>query len=253
VFWRSLFKDSSFQKQVMSAGGARVRIKARMQERAIDKAEAKLGEELRATKRQLQNKEKESQEIEKQAEERLKVQEMEARKAEKDLTKGHKRQLALIRGDLERTREEETRTQEELVRGVRQKQRQIAKELEATQQHLKDKTETNEALDKAVRKGVEKLEGLREDGLCWKRKYVAEKSEVRLMGDKLVEATLERRKRLREGESVAKRSGDLVAELREKLAAAEVQAKVSVVCLLSLSSFVSFVLCPATGRWKLSS
>ena len=48
MFWRSLFKDRSFQKQVMSAGGARVRTKARMQERAIDKAEAKFGKELRA-------------------------------------------------------------------------------------------------------------------------------------------------------------------------------------------------------------
>ncbi len=54
MFGRSLFKDRSFQKQVMSAGGARVRTKARMQERAIDKAEAKFGEELRATKRQLE-------------------------------------------------------------------------------------------------------------------------------------------------------------------------------------------------------
>ena len=60
VFWRSLFKDSSFQKQVMSAGGVRVRTKARMQERAIDKAEARFGEELRATKRQLLIKEKET-------------------------------------------------------------------------------------------------------------------------------------------------------------------------------------------------
>jgi hypothetical protein len=81
VFWRSLFKDRSFQKQVMSAGGARVRTKARIQERAIDKAEAKFGEELRATKRQLEIKENETQEKEKQAEDRLKEQDREARKA----------------------------------------------------------------------------------------------------------------------------------------------------------------------------
>ncbi len=89
---------------------------------------------MRKTRRQLQIIEKETKEIEKKSEERLRVQEMEARMAAKDLTKGHKRQLALRRGDLERTREEETRMQEELVRGVRQKQRQISKELEATQQ-----------------------------------------------------------------------------------------------------------------------
>ncbi len=81
VFWTSLFKDRSFQKQVMSAGGSRVRTQARMQERAIDKAEAKFGEELRATKRQLEIKENETQEKEKQAEDRLKEQDREARKA----------------------------------------------------------------------------------------------------------------------------------------------------------------------------
>ena len=79
VFWRSLFKDSSYQKQVMSAGGVRVRTKARLQERATDKAEAKFGEELRATKRQLEKNKQE-------AEDRLKEQDREARKAEKELT-----------------------------------------------------------------------------------------------------------------------------------------------------------------------
>ena len=81
MFWTSLFKDRSFQKQVMSAGGSRVRTQAKMQERAIDKAEAKFGEELRATKRQLEIKENETQEKEKQAEDRLKEQDREARKA----------------------------------------------------------------------------------------------------------------------------------------------------------------------------
>jgi hypothetical protein len=70
--------------------GVRVRSSGRMQERAIDKAEAKFGEELRATKRQLEIKENETQEREKQAEDRLKEQDREARKAEKELTVLHK-------------------------------------------------------------------------------------------------------------------------------------------------------------------
>ncbi len=53
VYWKSLFKDGSFQKQVGSAGGARVRTKARMTERAKEEAEAKLGGELKETKRKL--------------------------------------------------------------------------------------------------------------------------------------------------------------------------------------------------------
>ncbi len=59
--------------------------------------------------------------------------------------------------------------EEELVRGRRQKTRDITKELEETQRHLREKSETNEALNKAVRKGVEKLDALRSDGLRWKR------------------------------------------------------------------------------------
>ncbi len=146
MFRRILFKDSSFRKQVVRAGGARVRTKARMQERAKEEVEAKFGEELRAIKRQLQLQRKDkkaTQEIEKQAEDRLKGQDMEARKAEKELTLGHKRQLAAMRGDLERTREEDIQIQQELVRQGRVQSRQITKELEKTQQHLLEREETN--------------------------------------------------------------------------------------------------------------
>jgi hypothetical protein len=86
-----MFKDSSFLKKVVSAGGARGRTKARMQERAKDEVEVKLVEDLRKTRRQLQRKEKETLEIEKLVEDRLREQEREARKAEKTLTVGHKR------------------------------------------------------------------------------------------------------------------------------------------------------------------
>ncbi len=86
----------------MSAGGARVRTKARMQERATDEAQAKLGQELRETRRKLQIKDKETKDIEKQAEERLKGQEQWARRAEKVLKEGHKRELAEVREDLKR-------------------------------------------------------------------------------------------------------------------------------------------------------
>ena len=60
VFWKNLFKDSSFAKKVVSSGGARVRTKARMQERATDEAQAKLGQELRETRRKLEIKDKET-------------------------------------------------------------------------------------------------------------------------------------------------------------------------------------------------
>jgi hypothetical protein len=166
-----MFKDSSFLKKGVSVGGARVRTKARMQERAKDEAEAKLVEGLRKTKRQLQRQEKETLEIEKLAEDRLREQEREARKAEKTLTVGHKRELAAMRRDLERTGEEDIQIQQELVRKGRLKVRRITKELAKTQQHLVEIEETNVGLAKAVNTGTEKLNSLREDGSRWKGKW----------------------------------------------------------------------------------
>ncbi len=179
----ALEKDSTFtsRKEVVRLDGARVRTKARMQERALEEAEAKIGEELRETRRKLQRQEKETNEIQKQAEAILTAQVMEARKAEKLLTAGHKRDLAVMRGNLERTTEEKTRAQEELVRAVRQKTRQTTEDLDATQEDLKGKTETNETLRMAVTKGLEKLERLRVDGLLWKKSKYLENSEHSLL------------------------------------------------------------------------
>ena len=121
--WKSLFKDGSFNKNVARRDGARVREEARLRERGKEEAEAKFGENLRETKRELNKIEKEKKEIEKQAEYKLKKQEMGARKVEKELIVGHTRQLTVMRGDLERTRDED-------IREGRQRNRQIAHELE---------------------------------------------------------------------------------------------------------------------------
>ena len=238
VHWKSIFKDSTFRKEVVRLDGARVRTKARMQERAQEEADAKMGDKLRATRRELKKQDNEITEIKKQAEARLTAQGQEARKVQKDLTAVHKRDLALIRGDLERTKREETRTQEEFGRTVRQKTRQITRELEATQEELKDKTEMNEALGKAVRKGVDRMDGLREDGLLWKEKYVGEKAQVRMREAELIEAESQRRESERAGEGATRRSAYLVSDLRAQVEAAEGQAKVS---LFALST------CPASN------
>jgi hypothetical protein len=238
VHWKSLFKDSTFRKEVVRLDGARVRTKARMQERAQEEAEAKIGEELRETRRKLQRQEKETIKKQKQAEAILTAQVMEARKAEKLLTAGHKRDLAVMRGNLKRTTEERTRAQEELVRAVRQKTRQTTKELDATQEDLKGKTETNETLRMAVRKGAEKLERLRVDGLLWKSKYVAGKAEVMLREEQRMKAAAEQREWDRAGEGATRRSANVVAELRANLDAAAAQAQVTFFCLRPLSFFL---------------
>jgi hypothetical protein len=133
--WKSLYKDGSFQKQVGSAGGARVRTKARMQERAKVEAEAKLGVELRETKRELRRTRMEKTEVEKETEDSLRKQENEARKAERDLTVVHKRQLDKMlqanRQDIDMLREDV----EDKERETRKCMRQLRQDLdEVTEQ-----------------------------------------------------------------------------------------------------------------------
>lgn len=236
--WKSLFKQGSFNKKGARGDGARVREETRLKQRAKDEAEAKLGAELRATKRELGKKDKEKKQMEKDVEDRLKHQEKQARNAAKDLSNGHKRELAEMRGDLKRTREEEIKLQEDFVRALRQNTRQITRDLEQTQQDLIDKTERSDALDKAVKKGVQKLDALREDGLRWKSKYTLEKAEVMLREEEIVAGALERRELGRAWERDAKRNADLVDDLRTQLELAGAQAQVSSFCLL-ISSFMN--------------
>ena len=226
VKWTNLYKDGTFNTLKNMEGGLRVRSRARMQERANDEAEAKFGAALRETRRELDKSEKRKKEMEEQTEVRLKLQENEARKVEKDLTQGHKRELAEMHGEQSRTREAEQQLQAELGRAVRQKTRQITRDLEQTQQDLIDKTERNEALDKAVKKGVQKLDGVRDDGLRWKSKYVAEKEEVRLREERIVAGALELRDLGRSWDTEDKRNSNLVGELRAQLALAGGQAQV---------------------------
>jgi hypothetical protein len=221
--------------------GSRVRGETRLKERAKEEAEAKLGAELRATKRELGKIDKEKKQMEKDAEDKLKCQEKQARNAAKDLANGHKRELAEMRGDLEKTRGEEIKKQEDFVRAVRQNTRQITRDLEQTQQDLIDKTERSDALDKAVKKGVQKLDGLREDGLKWKSKYTLEKAEVMLREEELVAGALERREWGRALERDAKRNAGLVDALHTHLDLAGAQAKVSSFCLLFFLELTVFL------------
>jgi hypothetical protein len=119
VGWKSLFKDGSFNKNVARGDGARVRGKARLEERARLEAEEKLGVELRATRRQLERAGKRQQELEEYGEERMRLKEKEASRAEKDLTAGQKRQLQKMQEDrsedmrsLREDKEEKTRNRE---------------------------------------------------------------------------------------------------------------------------------------------
>jgi hypothetical protein len=112
--------------------GARVRGATRLKRRAKKEAEAKLDGELRDAQRELHKSEKGKKELEEQAKDRLKSQKTEARKVEKKMMEGHKRDLAVMRGDVERIRGEDRQIQLELVRKFRGKARRISKELVET-------------------------------------------------------------------------------------------------------------------------
>jgi hypothetical protein len=162
VFWKSLFKDGSFQKQVGKGGGARVRTMARMQEMANVEAEAKLGVELRLTKRELQKSEMEKTDMEKQAEERLKVQEMKSRKAEKDLTAGHKRQLRKMLQDNSADKQTLKNDEEDRERKSRKCIRDLRKEVESLTDKVGSGIDGEAHLEKQLLKEIKKrttLEG----------------------------------------------------------------------------------------------
>ena len=93
-------------------------------------AEAKFGEELRASKRKLDTAGKRLQELEEYGEERLRMKEKEARNVEKNLTAGHKRQLQKMEED----RSDDMRTlredEKEKDRTSRKCMRDLRKELE---------------------------------------------------------------------------------------------------------------------------
>ena len=181
VFWKNVFKDGSFQKQVGKGGGARVRTKGRMQERANDDAEAKFGAELRLTKRELHKSEMERSDMEKQAEERLKVQEMKSRKAEKDLNAVHKRQLRKMLEDNSADKQTLKDDEEDRERKSRKCIRDLKKEVEALtdkvglgidgeahlQRQLKKERQTRTTLEGRVGTFREKLADL--DKRTWEK------------------------------------------------------------------------------------
>ena len=127
VEWRQMYKDGSFNKHTGEKLTRTVRSTQRMQEKATGEAEAKYGEVLRKTKRELVMACKLQQDSEQQAEYREKQQSKEAEKAKKELSVVHKRQLekisegnrqdmATLRGDVE-DKERETR---KCIRQLRQ-------------------------------------------------------------------------------------------------------------------------------------
>jgi hypothetical protein len=63
VGWKNLFKEGSFTKNVCRTDSVRVRVESRLKEKAQAEAEARFGDELRQTKRELARSEKTQKDI----------------------------------------------------------------------------------------------------------------------------------------------------------------------------------------------
>jgi chromosome segregation ATPase len=178
VGWKNLFKEGSFTKNVCRTDSVRVRAESRLKEKAQAEAEARLGGELRQTKRELARSEKTQKDIATKGENNLKKQAMEARKTKKDVTARHKRQLEEMRGDLERRKEGASTELDELYRQGRQKTREVVRTCENTQIDLADALAKNAQLLEKVRRGTVTLESVQKDGMGWQEKYTAQQDKM---------------------------------------------------------------------------
>jgi hypothetical protein len=165
VYWKNLFKDGTFTKQVASTSGARVRTGARMMEKATRQAEQKFVDELRKSQRELNKTEKAMKDKDKDVEDILKRQEIALRTAQREREKAdckvlekHKRQVEALGKDLEQDREEENRVTRHLIRELRQELNSKEEELKLTRQEgttLKDKLVKEQRQTKKQKKSGE--------------------------------------------------------------------------------------------------
>ena len=136
VQWTQLYKDGSFNTKKCMTRGGRVKTSARMRELARGEAEAKFGDDLRQTRRELQKSGKALEEVEKVSNERVQRQEVEARKAEKNQSAGHRRDLELMRDENRQGLQTLRQDGEDNDRQTRKEIRQLRQELKALTEQL---------------------------------------------------------------------------------------------------------------------
>jgi DNA repair exonuclease SbcCD ATPase subunit len=136
VQWTQLYKDGSFNTKKCMTRGGRVKTSARMRELARGEAEAKFGDDLRQTRRELQKSGKALEEVEKVSNERVQRQEVEARKAEKNQSAGHRRDLELMRDENRQGLQTLRQDGEDHDRQTRREIRQLRQELKALTEQL---------------------------------------------------------------------------------------------------------------------
>jgi len=171
VHWKQLYKDGSFNKLKIREGGARGRTTDRIREIEFGKAEAKFEGKLKEQAAELKRAEKGINDMQEQGEKSLMLQEKKTKQAEKDMSVGHKRLLLELRQDQDKRRKTDTKAQEQIERQHRIHTRNLERQLKEMGQDLSGTKVERGELQKAVKRGKEKLGVLREYGGEWKRKY----------------------------------------------------------------------------------
>ena len=171
VNWKSLFKDGSFQKQVGSGFGARVRTSGRRLERVRLAAEAKFEDALRASKRDLSKAERQQEALTKDVEERLKRQERETRKDAKDLSAGFKRQLEEMRDENREVMQALRDDVEEKERGTRINVRELRQKVSSLMEQVGQEKQDQADLAKHLRKEQKKRTVLMGTVDAWKDRH----------------------------------------------------------------------------------
>jgi hypothetical protein len=221
VHWAQIYKDGSFNKSQMGRGGARVRTTERMRKIEEGKAEAKFAGKVKEKDEQLRIAETTRKELQEETDRTVRLLEIKARQSEKDLSASHKRRLLEIGADVEKKRKVDKREQEELDRVQRSNTRQLEKELQDKGAELCETKAAKEEQDRAVKRGEERLYGLREYGDGWRRKYAdqIQKNEPK-MEEKIRELQAEIKDRVRKTREVEKEQTLLEgrsSSLQEKL------------------------------------
>jgi hypothetical protein len=205
VHWAQIYKDGSFNKSQMVKGGARVRTTERLRKIEEGKAEAKFAGKVKEKDQQLKKAETTRQKDQEEADRNVRRLEMKARQSEKDLSACHKRRLKEMGADVEKKRKVVKRVQEELDRVQRSNTRQLERDLQDMEAELGKTKAAKEEQERAVKRGEERLNGLREYGDGWRRKYAdqIEKNEPK-MEEKIRKLQAEIKERVRKTREVEK-------------------------------------------------
>ncbi len=122
--------------------------------------------------------EKEINDTQEQAERSLRQRGMQARQAEKDLSVGHKRSLLEMSVALEKKKKIDVRGLEELDRDNRIRTRELERKLKDMEENVSVIQGEKFELERAVKRGKERLDVLRDYGDGWKTKYTEHKETV---------------------------------------------------------------------------